>query len=361
LLRRSPSYREDVTILVGVNTVLMGAVMLADTRLSNPGPHGQILLRDACQKMVTATPWSIVAVAGALCPARYLLKGVVTRLRSYPEEPGEWLHDDSLTWLRDDDALRAFIYEGLSRHAARTHHLDCAHQPVAVMIGWVDYAAAQIDGRCPPQILCVRTPALDVRRVAGFGAEVAGSGEVIAPAFDLDLVLKIANMGKDQAWARANQCMFVAEVVRAELRKHAVTSVGGLFQVAHLFHGGVQTVPYWYWVDVEPGYGTYVAMRVEEGMWVQDHRPSGMAIRVASPFDFDVTGPMLTPGQHEVFEPSTFLRKDSKGVLPTPPLVLAYTEYNPDYVPREIQASWGPDPVPPLTGRNGNAWRRGER
>ena len=37
-----------MTIRVGVNTVLMGAVMLADTRLSNPGPQGQILLRDAC-------------------------------------------------------------------------------------------------------------------------------------------------------------------------------------------------------------------------------------------------------------------------------------------------------------------------
>jgi hypothetical protein len=129
--------------------------------------------------------------------------------------------------------------------------------------------------------------------------------------------------------------------------------------VAHLFHGGVQTVPYWYWADVEPGYGTYVAMRVENGAWVQDHRPSGTTISVASPFDFNVAGPVITPGQHEVFEPSQFLTRASNGVLPTPPLVLAYAEYVPDHVDKQIRASWGPDPVPPLTGPNGYPWRRG--
>ena len=347
-----------MTILVGVNTVFTGAVMLADTRLSNRVGVNEVLLRDACQKMVTATPWSLVAVAGSLCPARYLLNGVVTRLRSYPDDTDAWLHDDSLTWLREDEALRAFIHEGLARHAAKAGHADCPHQRVGLMVTWIDYAAERLDGRCPPQIISVRTPELEVRRLRGLEAEVVGSGAVIAPALDLDFVLHVANLGKDQSWARANQCMWVAEVVRRELRSHAVASVGGLFQVAHLFHGGVQTVPYWYWADVEPGYGTYVAMRIESGMWVQDHRPSGTTIRVASPFDFDVTGPLVTPGQHEIFEPSVFLTRDSPGVLPAPSLLIAYTEYDPDHVPKEIQASWGPEPVPPLSGPAGAPWRQ---
>lgn len=348
-----------MTILVGVNTLFTGAVMLADTRLSNPGPQGQVLLRDACQKMVTATPWSIVAVAGSLCPARYLLNGVVTRLRSYPENDDAWLRDGSLTWLRDDGALREFILVGLQRHAAKPGHLDCAYQGVGLMISWIDYAREAVDGRNMPEIISVRTPAMTVRRVQGFGAEIVGSGEVIAPVFDLELVINVANMGENQPWARANQCMFVSEVVRRELAKRAVTSVGGLYQVAHLFHGGVQTVPYWYWADVEPGYGTYVAMRIENGMWVQDHRPSGTVVHVASPFDFDVTGPALMPGQHEVFEPSQFLTRKSKGVLPLPGLVMAYAEYDPDNVPTAICASWGDDPVPALSARDGKPWRRG--
>jgi len=45
-----------MTILVAVNTVLTGAVMLADTRLANPTATGDVLLHDACQKMVAATP-----------------------------------------------------------------------------------------------------------------------------------------------------------------------------------------------------------------------------------------------------------------------------------------------------------------
>jgi hypothetical protein len=50
-----------------------------------------------------------------------------------------------------------------------------------------------------------------------------------------------------------------------------------------------------------------------------------------------------------MFEPSLFLNPTSAGVLPDEQFVLAYQQYDPNHVPPQVVASWGPEPIPPST------------
>lgn len=357
-----------VTVVLTVNTVFRGAVVIADSRLTGYSKRGDPYpYRDVCQKLLLANGWSIVGFAGLLCPARYIMGGIVQRLRSYADADADrWSQDESLHWLRDDDHLRAFVTWGLREHSKLGgHHLSvCLSRRAEVSIVWVDFktpADLKPDQQFWPgtHVVTISTPDLAVRRTE-IGVDVIGSGAVIAADYDREFVIKVANFGGDDEFKRGQaQALFVADTVRNRIQARQVGSVGGLYQVAHLSRRGAQVVPYFYWADVDKRHGTYVAMRIEDGYWVQEHRPTGRVIHVLSPFDVNPTDPAAARGLEAMFEPSLFLRRKSRGVLPTPsPWTMAYAMYNPGDVPEPIRRSWGDEPLAPLTwGKGGTAER----
>jgi hypothetical protein len=355
-----------VTVVLTVNTVFAGAVVIADSRLTRYSKEGHPYpYSDVCQKLLLATGWSIVGFAGLLCPARYVMSGIVQRLRSYADTDADrWTRDNSLDWLRDDDHLRAFVAWGLREHGelGGEHLSICLSRPTEVSIVWVDFrppADIKPEQEFWPgtHVVTIRTPDLAVRRT-GIGVDVIGSGAVIAEDYDRDFVMKVMNFGDGDEFKRGrSQALFVADTVRNRIQARQVGTVGGLYQIAHLSRRGVQIVPYFYWADVERGYGTYVAMRIENGYWVQEHRPTGRLVHVLSPFDVSPTDPEAARGLEVMFEPSLFLNRKSPGVLPTPsPWTMAYAMYNPDDFPEPVRRSWGAAPLAPLTwGKAGSA------
>ena len=136
--------------------------------------------------------------------------------------------------------------------------------------------------------------------------------------------------------------MFVAETLRREIERVGDPTVGGLYQLLHLSPRGiVKSVSYFYWMEVEPGYGTYVAMRRDKGQWVQEHRPSGTRIAVRSPFELS----QPFPGDADrLFEPHAELTRASLGVIEATNPVMLYTEYRSADLPEPIVKSWGVEP-----------------
>jgi hypothetical protein len=138
-------------------------------------------------------------------------------------------------------------------------------------------------------------------------------------------------------------------VVRDLLNEAGVTDVGGLYQLASISPFGVQPAPHFYWAPVQPGYGTYVAMRLEYGEWVQEHRPTGTKVKVLSPFDIQLRHPDWMKARSKMFDPARDLQIDSPGVVPDRQDRMVYGAYTPEDIPDQVRESWGDLPVAPLT------------
>jgi hypothetical protein len=331
-----------------VVTNTMQAVVLADCRLTGTQGSKPVVFRDVCQKMASTNGWSLVSFAGDnLCLARFLADGLLSRLRR--SEPHQ------VEWLADDDQLRAFVRLGVQEHIAdRPLHNACAKSSVELMVTWMDHTRSIQAGTKPGepgwepgvQVTVITTPRMAIRRTQGFGIEAIGSGAVLTEHIDHDLKMKLITFGGGpDRTANVHRCFFTAEVCRTELERLGVETVGGLYQLAYLSRRGVGVVPYFYWVDVAPGRGTYVAMRFEGGQWLQEHRPSNTSIQVVSPNEIELKGPKWRRGRHEMFDARN-LKPDSPGVIPaTSPLLPMYVEYEVDPLPTQVAASWGPAPL----------------
>ncbi len=307
-------------------------------------------MRDICQKLVPANGWSLVGFAGDLCLGRHLLNGIVTRLQN--TEP------NAANWLKDNQELKEFVREGTYFHAwQKADHIPCQSEGVALLIAWMDYSRSIIDDDLEAreqtfvpgtEIVVIQTPGITVSRIQ-MGLDIIGSGAVIAQRIRDGAFWKIANFARGHEYEQSIRCCFSAEVVLRLLSNANVPTVGGLLQMASLSRSGVEVVPYFYWAPVEPGYGTYVAMRIEDGFWMQEHRPTGVRIRVKSPFEIDPGVPYRDRGKHEMFDPARMLTRRSPGVLPERSVTIQFHLYEPADVPDEIRASWGNELLPPLS------------
>lgn len=341
---------EEMTIVAAVSTTF-DAVVIADCRLSGVDAQDRLIVaRDICQKLFVPNGWSVLAFAGDLCLGRTLIRGVFSRLQT--TDP---FHSD---WLRDDREILSFIAEGIARHSrVKADHSQCRRKTVQLLIAWVDYTRSIIEGDHNPgdesfvpgtQLIVVETPSMTVQH-RGWGLEIIGTGKVITQPMREEAMMKIANMGRGQEKGDSHRCFFTAVVVNTLLQGLGIPSIGGLYQMLSLSLGGVEVIPYLYWVPVESGYGTYVAMRIEDGEWVQEHRPTGTKIKVLPPSAIQLRGPHWTPGKDEMFEPTRSLTRFSPGVVRETNLQPLYWIYDPGNVPDIIRASWGSDPLPPLT------------
>jgi hypothetical protein len=337
-----------VTVVVGVATYVDGFVV-ADCQLTFLDGRR----RDYCQKLIVANDWSVVGIAGDICLARHLADGVVRRLRETDIEYQDW--------LRDDRAMARFLRDGIDVHGQTSaRHERCVSGRAEFLIMWRDYERwSPVDGWRPgppsipdPRIIAVRINNRRgnierIRRGVGvIGRDRAFQREVNTEHFD-ELVSFFGRGSGDHNIRDAQRALIATTMIRKRLiETNRTYGVGGLYQVATVSPNSVQTVPYFQLMDVAPGYRTYVAMRIENGEWVQEHRPTGRIVRVVSPWTIDAFGAGRIDS---IFDPSEWLTPESPGVIPAQEWDTEFSLYNPPNVPDAVRPSWSDAPLPPLS------------
>lgn len=347
-----------VTVVVGVATHVDGFIV-ADCQVT--GPNGK--RRDYCQKVIVANAWSVVGIAGDLCLARHLVGGIVNRLRE--------TDFDQQGWLREDREIARFVFEGILDHDNQhPDHVGCTDRGAELLVLWSDYKNwSDTTGWAGPPIPNPRVAAIRVfdgqvqiervgRGVGVIGRNRAFQRELNDENFDRG-VTHFNRFGSDPDVQDAHRALVASTVIRKRLiENNRMRGVGGLFQIATMSANGIQTVPYFQLVDVVPGYRTYVAIRIEDGFWVQEHRPTRRKVRVVSPFEIDPFGPIRT---ESLFDPTDWLTPESPGVIPAQEWETVFSLYNPPAVPPAIVPSWGDAPLAPLTYGDNTWWEEGDK
>ncbi len=341
-----------MTIIVGVSSG-QDISLLADCRLSGTDARGRVIVRrDVCQKLVAVNEWSVIGFSGHLCLARHLLRGFVSRLSATPV--------DAPDWLRNNDEVLSFLRQGVEMHAKvrmNADHRPCQMRPVELLIAWVDHAQTFFGESRQPgdpataprmETLVIRSPQMELER-RPLELQIIGSGAKIHQQMRKEAYMEIAWHGHDAPVGWLYRSFFTAIVVRDLLNDAGESTVGGLYQLASLSPAGVQIIPHFYWAPVEPGYGTYVAMRIKGGEWVQEHRPTGTVVKVMSPFDVQLRHPDWTNLRSKMFDPALSLHRNSPGVIPDRQGRLVYSLYDPTDVPEEVRESWGDAPIAPIS------------
>lgn len=344
-----------MTIILSVNT-MSEIILAADTRISGVDSRGHIVVKqDVCQKLFYGTPWCVVGFAGNVCLARHLLRGFLSKLRMTPLM--------ATAWIKSDEEVLRFLRRGVNMHAkmrtgkGNVDHKECQRQPVELLIAWVDITRDAIggpreiaDARIPPLLETIRlsSPNLLVERKI-FGVECIGNGSPISEAIRNEAYVDICWYAKEHPQAEIQKAFLTASIARKLLEEARIESVGKALQLICLSRQGVRVIPYFYWVPVGEQNGTYVAMRIEGGEWVQEHRPTGTKIRIMSPFDFQLMHPDFTNRVNKQIDPKVHFTPASPGVVPDHNGRLVYYPYDPDDVHAEILMSWGSAPLTPNT------------
>ncbi len=311
--------------------------MVADSRLSYPGGR----VRDVCQKIFPPTDWSLLGFAGDLCLGNDLARSLFERLKATDWAP--------TTWLDDDAEVRAFVAAIVRQHEnAAPGHDGCIAAGAGVMLAWVSrWEFRKTDGTFDhyepgTRVMAVASDGTIERQ--GMTPMVIGSGGIIKPKLTLERGASVASAPDD-----TQQMLAALNWTRLLIDEEKLTSVGGLFQVAHLGRvGGNKLLSYFYWADVTRRFGTYVAMRIKDGRWLQEHRPSGKSVIVRRPEEILEEDGAWSVGKNEMFEPRAFLTNTSKGVeRAESPFNLLYTTYDPASLPEPIRRNWGDAPLEP--------------
>jgi hypothetical protein len=324
-----------------------GAVFIADSRLSYPGPSGQIVtVRDVCQKLWVPNGWSVLGFAGDLCLGNALAGAFFTTLKDK-----KWARNHLLT---ADDAMRELILSTLATHPDELGdgHAQCLAKPAALLFAYVGLVANNDEhGKFDHYELGTFTVSItsvgDIER-SGFGAAVLGEGaEAIKPELTPKRLTDIANARDD-----GSRSLFALLVTSRLIDKYKAKSAGLPLQIVQLSPKGVEIMPYFYWVDITNRFGTYVAMRIENGDWVQEHRPTKTKRRMKRPFE--VLNQEIDEGEWpldkaEMFDPRETLTNQSPGVIRKQNPHLVYATYKPPNVPQPVIESWGPEPIEMLT------------
>jgi hypothetical protein len=343
-----------LTVVVASSSLVDGFVV-AYCQVTYTQPNGGVRRRDFCQKLFMTDYGMVVGIAGSICLARFLAAGLIEELNARP--------DDREQWLNDDDAVMRFILSGIAEHLRRyPDHAACRERDTELLIAWMDYTRQRPDGSwidgVPAPITQTKKLLWNRERLwwkrKQHGTIVLGRGERFAQALhddDYDELVtrfgRFSDSDMDPNIIDAQRALLATAAIRKQLiLTNRAEGVGGLYQVMTLGPRGAQTVPYFYLDDVEPGFKTYVAMRIDRGEWVQEHRPTNTIMRVKTPRDIDPTQP---PRREIRFDSSVRLDRNSPGVIPAQQIETVFSLYNPPSVPEAVRPSWGDEPLAPLT------------
>ncbi len=335
-----------MTALVCLNWIF-GGVFLADARLSyagTGGPGGTV--RDICQKLWVPNGWCVLGFAGDLCLGNELAGTM------YRELDGKRLTSQNV--LTNGDELGDLIVRAVCSHPDTygDEHAQCVAAGAALLIAhYTISTATSLDGRETERVVRLMTTTInssgEIQR-SGAGAAAIGEGaDQIRPRLTGKLVEDIGN-----APTPTLQSLFALHATARAVDEYQAKSVGLPFQVAHLSQTQVEVMPYFYWADVESGFGTYVAVRIENGFWIQEHRPSRTVRRMRQPAD--ILNQELDEGKWpiwraEILDPRRSMNRNSPGVIAKKNPTLVYAPYVPGNVPGDILESWGSEPIDLLT------------
>jgi len=328
----------------------MGAVFLADSRLSYTAPNGNIVtVRDVCQKLFVPNGWCTFGFAGNLCLANAVAAAFATKLNHQ-----KWTRAHLLT---NDEAMHDIAISSIATHPDDfgEGHVKCLEEGAALLFAYTSLVAHnRADGTFDHHELGIFTTSVNSagaigRFKSGLGAAVLGDGaEAIQHALTLDVMAQVANGGT------AELSTFFALLVATKLVNEYKTKTVGLpFQAVYMTPQGVEVMPYFYWVDITNRFGTYVALRIENGDWVQEHRPTKVKRRIKRPFE--ILNQELDEGawpwtKSEMFDPRMSLTSSAPGVIRKSQLHPVYVRYEPKMeLPKEILASWGQAPIEMLS------------
>ena len=266
------------------------AILIADSRVTG-GESGEHY--DVCQKVARLGNDGVFGFAGAVEPAGEMAAWITG---TYKERGTDWLtsRDEVLAVLEEIDV------------------------PGKAEVSFV--AAFRNRGH----VRIARFSANGEYELKSLWAVAIGAGSEAADAVGERYVDLLNFGGPGQAGvALAQRALLYAEWIAIEARRTGIDSVGGLMQVHMVDAERVMALPYHRWIEVAPGYGTYVTMDFDdEGAWVQVHEGTGLRVPLRYPGESDF---MDAPGSTGTnFELETLLTPDSPGVEPTPRAVTLY-------------------------------------
>jgi hypothetical protein len=342
-----------MTVVVASSSLLDGFIV-ADCQVTYTQPTGGMLRRDFCQKIFITDYGVVVGIAGSICLARFLVTGLIEELNARA--------DDRQEWLKDGDVVMQFLLSGIREHLHRhPDHAPCRERATELLIAWMDYTRQRPDGTW---VDGVPAPIMQVmkfwwhqerlwwkrkqRGTIALGRSESFAQDLHDEAYE-ELVTHFGRFsGMAPVIIDAQRALLGTEAIRRRLiETNRAAGVGGLYQVMTLgpSYGG-QTVPYFYLETVEPGFRTYVAMRIDNGEWIQEHRPTNTIMRVKTPWEINLD---RLPSREIRFDSSVRLDRNSLGVFPAQKLETVFSLYNPPEVPEAVRPSWGEAPLAPLT------------
>lgn len=299
-----------MTILAAFDYTFFG-ILLADSRLSGFRGNRLVNRRDICQKILPLGPYGLMAWSGSVEVGRAVMVAILERTRG----DGPW-------WLYDAHETEKTLMQGYEPPP-----VTLPGPEVSLIIQLMNPSRRAFENESWPRVDSI---VVDVRpfshEVVAHGEQLRGSGSVILPQLQHDdMFLNIGVFGSatpDFETAVIGKCFLAFTMTELLIQQHREETVGGLYQVGYLLPDRARVLSYERWLPLNATdtHGTFVQLAMEDGVWLQQHRPTGLKRRLLSPLSYLVEEPL---DEDILFDASQF-QVDTPGVTSTPMAVLYY-------------------------------------
>jgi hypothetical protein len=286
--------------------------MVGDSRITWLGDFP--VFQDLVRKIFLLGPLGVIGIAGNTCPATTL---VATAQKE--------VHDKGYYWLLDHNLVGQLVNGVIEYHVKDPGHAQCRQHPVqfiaifhipdelAALPKDIDRIMALphiVEARYEPQSRGTSVIVEDRASGIHFIGRDAPYRNVIGP----EHVYSLTEYGGFDKPGLLRRAALAASILYNAGDCLGLKEVGGLLQLwalAPLL--GPSVVPYRRYVEVEPGFGTWVEMTIEpDGTWVQSHPPTKTRLPLTPPLPSSIDRRVGT----RIFDPSRDLHRDSPGVEP---------------------------------------------
>lgn len=290
-----------MTIIAGFSSS-ESILLVADSRLSVQDTRsGEVRVsKDVCQKILPMEAHSAVGFSGDLLIAQPVLKEVIRRSR-----------DKGTSWLLHEEEVAKNVQPAYAYGCSKA---ECS-APVSFIVGLIDFTRSVFRGMNVPAatLVSVHCHPFSYEKIT-LGFDIHGSGSAIRDEIDQKKFVDFLNFAfTGSPKTQLHGALGIMHILRSEAQIRNIDTVGGLYQIVRVSRSGFYPIEYEYWMDVSPGKGTFVSMHIEEGQWVQEHKPTKRRIVLEDPTQID-----LHPSgwrASKMFDPRIDLSGDSPGVV----------------------------------------------